>query len=239
MEHKTVSNKREITESSLRTYSAMFDRLPAKLLLVVDVAGGGVELVVAERELNLLGEYMGVVAYFCSDAMYFVRLRMRNCIKPSLVVPIEAKIGPQTGISFEPWLGVSKSPLIVWDTWFSGNLPLFFAASCVKSEGTGLRPNLWHCGQLHLAYANQIAQATSPITGGLICPSPVSPSCGLDIPPGLSPVDHDQRNTECRLQHKPALARVCRHKRLLWFGVHQRIARRSIPRKLFARSHVG
>jgi hypothetical protein len=46
-------------------------------------------------------------------------------------------------------------------------------------------PNLWHHGQFHLAYANQIAQATSPITGGLI----------FDVPPGLSPVDHDQRNT--------------------------------------------
>ena len=56
-------------------------------------------------------------------------------------------------------------------------------------------PQIWHHGQFHLAYANQIAQATSPITGGLICPSPITPSCGLDIPPGLSPVDHDQRNT--------------------------------------------
>ena len=46
-------------------------------------------------------------------------------------------------------------------------------------------PNLWHRGQFHLAYANQIAQATSPITGGLI----------FTVPPGLSPVDHDQRNT--------------------------------------------
>ena len=46
-------------------------------------------------------------------------------------------------------------------------------------------PNLWHHGQFHLAYANQIAQATSPITGGLI----------FDVPPGLGPVDHDQRNT--------------------------------------------
>jgi hypothetical protein len=56
-------------------------------------------------------------------------------------------------------------------------------------------PSLWHRGQFHLAYANQIAQATSPITGGLICPTPVTSACGLDIPPGLSPVDHDQRNT--------------------------------------------
>ena len=56
-------------------------------------------------------------------------------------------------------------------------------------------PRLWHHGQFHLAYANQIAQATSPITGGLICPSPVTPTCPLDIPPGYAPVDHDQRNT--------------------------------------------
>ncbi len=56
-------------------------------------------------------------------------------------------------------------------------------------------PTIWHRGQFHLAYANQIAEATSPITGGLICPVPVTPACGLDIPPGFSPVDHDQRNT--------------------------------------------
>jgi TonB dependent receptor/Carboxypeptidase regulatory-like domain/TonB-dependent Receptor Plug Domain len=56
-------------------------------------------------------------------------------------------------------------------------------------------PNLWHRSQFHLAYANQIAQATSPITGGLVCSVPVTSTCGLDIPPGLSPVDHDQRNT--------------------------------------------
>jgi hypothetical protein len=57
-------------------------------------------------------------------------------------------------------------------------------------------PNLWHRGQFHLAYANQIAQATSPITGGLICPPGSTPlTCPLDISPGLSPADHDQRNT--------------------------------------------
>ena len=78
------------------------ERLGAELLLVVDVAGGGVELVVAEKELNLYEQCMGVVAYCCSDAMYFVRLRIRNCTTPSLFVPIASKIGPQTGISFEP-----------------------------------------------------------------------------------------------------------------------------------------
>jgi TonB dependent receptor/Carboxypeptidase regulatory-like domain/TonB-dependent Receptor Plug Domain len=55
-------------------------------------------------------------------------------------------------------------------------------------------PNLWHRGQFHLAYANQIAQATSPITGGLICPATM-PVCPAYPPPGLGPVDHDQRNT--------------------------------------------
>jgi hypothetical protein len=55
-------------------------------------------------------------------------------------------------------------------------------------------PNLWHRGQFHLAYANQIAKATAPITGGLICP-PDDTQCGLDIAPGYAPVDHDQRNT--------------------------------------------
>jgi hypothetical protein len=55
-------------------------------------------------------------------------------------------------------------------------------------------PNLWHRGQLHLAYANQFAQATSPITGGLICPATM-PICPGYPPPGFGPVDHDQRNT--------------------------------------------
>ena len=56
-------------------------------------------------------------------------------------------------------------------------------------------PRLWNRGQFHLAYANQIAQATGPITGGLVCPTPIMMSCPLYIPPGYSPVDHDQRNT--------------------------------------------
>jgi hypothetical protein len=75
--------------------------------------------------------------------------------------------------------------------------PITWDAALIQGWELTLRsPNLWHRGQFHLAYANQIAQATSPITGGLICPtSPPVPSCGLDIPPGLSPVDHDQRNT--------------------------------------------
>jgi len=54
-------------------------------------------------------------------------------------------------------------------------------------------PRLWHFGQAHLAYSNQIAEQRGAITGGLICSPPNSPEC--DVAPGYTPVDHDQRNT--------------------------------------------
>jgi hypothetical protein len=64
--------------------------------------------------------------------------------------------------------------------------PITWDAALIQGWELTLRsPDLWHHGHLHLAYANQIAEATSPITGGLI----------FQIPPGYSPVDHDQRNT--------------------------------------------
>jgi outer membrane receptor protein involved in Fe transport len=73
--------------------------------------------------------------------------------------------------------------------------PITWAAALIQGWELTLRsPRVWNRGQFHLAYANQIAQATSPITGGLICP-PNNSNCPLLIPPGLSPVDHDQRNT--------------------------------------------
>jgi outer membrane receptor protein involved in Fe transport len=74
--------------------------------------------------------------------------------------------------------------------------PITWSSALIQGWQLTLRsPNVLHHGQFHLAYANQIAQATSPITGGLICPTPVTSACPLDIPPGLAPVDHDQRNT--------------------------------------------
>jgi outer membrane receptor protein involved in Fe transport len=74
--------------------------------------------------------------------------------------------------------------------------PITWQAALIQTWELTLRsPRLWHRGQFHLAYANQIAKATAPITGGLICPTPVTPACPLYIPPGYSPVDHDQRNT--------------------------------------------
>jgi len=72
--------------------------------------------------------------------------------------------------------------------------PLTWSYALIQGWETTLRsPRIWHRAQVHLAYSNQIAQASSPFTGGLICPTPVPAGC--QPPPGLSPVDHDQRNT--------------------------------------------
>jgi hypothetical protein len=74
--------------------------------------------------------------------------------------------------------------------------PITWTAALIQGWETTLRsPRLWRRAQVHLSYSNQIAQATSPITGGVICPVPVTPACPLAIPPGYAPVDHDQRNT--------------------------------------------
>ena len=72
--------------------------------------------------------------------------------------------------------------------------PLTWSKALIQGWETTLRsPRIWHRAQVHVAYSNQIAQASSPFTGGLICPTPVPDGC--QPPPGLSPVDHDQRNT--------------------------------------------
>ena len=74
--------------------------------------------------------------------------------------------------------------------------PITWSYALIQGWQLSLRsPNVLHHGQFHLAYANQIARATSPITGGLICPASAGTACPLDIPVGLAPVDHDQRNT--------------------------------------------
>jgi hypothetical protein len=73
--------------------------------------------------------------------------------------------------------------------------PITWDAALIRGWELTLRsPRLWHRGQFHLAYSNQIAEATSPVTGGLICP-PATPTCSQYPPPGYGPVDHDQRNT--------------------------------------------
>jgi outer membrane cobalamin receptor len=60
-------------------------------------------------------------------------------------------------------------------------------------ELTVRSPRVWHRGEVHLAYSNQLAQARGAIKGGLICFPPTDPSC--QPAPGYFPLDHDQRNT--------------------------------------------
>jgi len=72
--------------------------------------------------------------------------------------------------------------------------PLTWDRALIQGWETTLRsPRLWRRAQAHLAYSNQIAQSSAPFTGGLICPTPAPDGC--EPPPGLSLVDHDQRNT--------------------------------------------
>jgi len=74
--------------------------------------------------------------------------------------------------------------------------PITWKAALIQGWEVTLRsPRVWHRGQFHLAYSNQIAQAEGPINGGLVCPTPIMMDCPLFVPPGFSPVDHDQRNT--------------------------------------------
>jgi hypothetical protein len=79
-----------------------------------------------------------------------------------------------------------------------GNSSIYFPVTVdgalIRAWELSLRsPRLWHLGQAHLAYSNQIAEQRGAITGGLICTPVASPQCdaGFDY----EPVDHDQRNT--------------------------------------------
>ncbi|HEY6770615.1 MAG TPA: TonB-dependent receptor [Candidatus Sulfotelmatobacter sp.] len=65
--------------------------------------------------------------------------------------------------------------------------PITIERAVIRGWETTLRsPRIAHRGQIHLAYSNQIAQAGGAITGGLT---------DFSLPEGLSPLDHDQRNT--------------------------------------------
>lgn len=73
-------------------------------------------------------------------------------------------------------------------------IPVTIQGALIQGWELTLRsPRLGRYGQAHLAYSNQLAQQRGPATGGLICSPPGSPACA--VPPGYSPLDHDQRNT--------------------------------------------
>jgi hypothetical protein len=72
-----------------------------------------------------------------------------------------------------------------------GNSDIFFPITIERAlirgwELTVRSPRIAQRAQIHLAYSNQIAEAEGAITGGLT---------NFSLPAGLSPLDHDQRNT--------------------------------------------
>src|SRR5579862_824617 len=65
--------------------------------------------------------------------------------------------------------------------------PIAVSHALIRGWELTLRsPRFAHRGQVHLAYSNQIAEGAGTVIGGLI-------EAGL--PPTLTPLDHDQRNT--------------------------------------------
>ena len=65
--------------------------------------------------------------------------------------------------------------------------PITVSQAVIRGWELTLRsPRFAHRGQLHLAYSNQIAEGSGTVTGGLT---------DFSFSPGLSPLDHDQRNT--------------------------------------------
>jgi outer membrane receptor protein involved in Fe transport len=65
-------------------------------------------------------------------------------------------------------------------------IPLTDLGAIIGGTEVAIRsPRLWRVAQLRIAYSNQIAQGTGPITGGLI----------EDAGTGFFLLDHDQRNT--------------------------------------------
>ena len=72
--------------------------------------------------------------------------------------------------------------------------PVAVDGALVRAWELSLRsPRLWHFGQAHLAYSNQIAEQRGNITGGLVCTPLGDPACDAGF--AYKPVDHDQRNT--------------------------------------------
>jgi hypothetical protein len=72
--------------------------------------------------------------------------------------------------------------------------PVTIDGALIRGWEVTLRsPRLWHFGQAHLAYSNQIAEQRGAITGGLICVPIGDPACDAGF--NYTPVDHDQRNT--------------------------------------------
>ena len=74
-------------------------------------------------------------------------------------------------------------------------IPVTVQGALIQAWELTLRsPRLWHFGQAHLSYSNQLAQQIGPVTGGAICDPATDPDACY-VAPGYSALDHDQRDT--------------------------------------------
>jgi Carboxypeptidase regulatory-like domain/TonB dependent receptor/TonB-dependent Receptor Plug Domain len=72
--------------------------------------------------------------------------------------------------------------------------PIAVDGALIRAWEMTLRsPELWHYGQFHVTYSNQIAEQRGNIIGGFTCSIATDPAC--DLGPDYIPLDHDQRNT--------------------------------------------
>jgi outer membrane receptor protein involved in Fe transport len=76
-------------------------------------------------------------------------------------------------------------------------IPITVQGSLIQAWELTLRsPHLWHFGQAHLSYSNQLAEQIGGINSGLVCVgAAVLPTDPCYVAPGYSALDHDQRNT--------------------------------------------
>jgi outer membrane receptor protein involved in Fe transport len=76
-------------------------------------------------------------------------------------------------------------------------IPITVQGALIQAWELTIRsPHLWHYGQAHLSYSNQIARQIGGITGGLVCEGASQvPGDPCYVAPGYSALDHDQRNT--------------------------------------------
>jgi hypothetical protein len=76
-------------------------------------------------------------------------------------------------------------------------IPITVQGALVQAWELTIRsPRLWHFGQAHFSYSNQLAQQIGGITGGLTCNgASLLPTDPCYVPYVYTALDHDQRNT--------------------------------------------
>ena len=133
---------------------------------------------------------------------------------------------------------------IGWTTAISANRTssgrITWTAALIQGWETTLRsPRIWHRAQVHAGLLESDRAGHRAHHRRLDLPrSRGSPACPVAVPPGYSPVDHDQRNTlNVGVNAHSSLAGVRLDECVLRLGIHQRDAGRAISGQLSAAAH--